>query len=99
MSRDKKVLAEKHVTSSRDQHHHRDNISSNATAVIKERMHSMMDIMDTRIEGVEEIMFDLQRTVHKLNKKVRIMCLVIRKKMCVSISSVNNSVAEICFTQ
>lgn len=46
------------------------NTSTNATAIIKEKMHSMMDVMDTRIEGVEGIMSDLQRTVHKLNKKV-----------------------------
>ncbi len=32
----------------------------------------MMDVMDTRIEGVEGVMSDLQKTVHKLQKKVRV---------------------------
>ena len=69
--RNHKVLREQHITTSGDHHlHTRNNVSGNATDVIKEKMHSMMDVMDTRIEGVEGVMSELQRTVHKLNKKV-----------------------------
>ena len=31
-----------------------------------------MDVIDTRIEGVEDIMLELKRTVHKLSRKVRV---------------------------
>ena len=69
--RNHKVLRVQYITASRDHHlHTRNNVSGNATDVIKEKMHSLMDVMDTRIEGVEGVMSELQRTVHKLNKKV-----------------------------
>ena len=72
-----RVRRQKHVTPSRDHHHHIDSIgvSGNTTDAINEKMHSMMDVMDTRIEGVEGVMSELQKTVHKLNKKVRFITL------------------------
>lgn len=73
----------RHVIVSRDELRTRttnsdSNISSNATAVIKEKMHSMMDVMDSRIEGVEGVMSDLQKTVHKLQRKVRMKTWIVR---------------------
>ena len=81
----RRVVQQKHVATSHEHHHHIDNISSNASAIIKEKMHSMMDVMDTRIEGVEGIMSNLQRTVHKLNKKV--------------IFSLKTNYSKICFVR